>query len=443
MWASIIFIGPSLITSAIDNYSKGRVVVSGLEISPKLKMSASLVQFLGEDYIPQSEVQGELRGVDLDWSFNDGFLLFAKIGSARTANSIAMDNSSIRIRPISLTDWSEPYLSGEFNDLKFKDLRISLGQFTAKFDPSETSLLDIKIWSRGHQLGVRDQATSFEEMSIEINEVSLKQPIDDQDLNFAINFPSGVEAADLNVSNVDLVGSLVQGIASFSSLLSGVTVSEFGLKISRFQLSSQYSLEAGILGPSWQIEATDIKATRPELELSSYRGTVKANDFVFEHSGQGAIKNMSVIANGMFLADLSNASFSIEISSDLSAVSGVRAVDTKARLVLDQGLEANTHFQSQIAANNLAECIVGACALLNFAANYIINVQQELLTGSSTCVEHPCVAELIRHRLQTNNTNALMQNLSQSGIFNPIALSLGYMALRRGIVNGSGHILDL
>ena len=197
------------------------------------------------------------------------------------------------------------------------------------------------------------------------------------------------------------------------------------------------------MGPSWQIEATDIKATRPELELSSYRGTVKANDFVFEHSGQGQIKNMSVIANGMFLADLSNTSFSIEISSDLSAVSAVRAVDTKARLVLDQGLEANTHFQSQIAANNLADCIVGACAVLNFEANYKINVQKESLIGSSTCVEYPCVAELIQHRLQTNNTDALIQNLSKSGIFNPIALSLGYMALRRGIVKGSGHILDL
>ncbi len=443
MWASIIFIGPSLITSAIHNYSKGRVVVSGLEISPKLKMSASLVQFVAEDYIPQSEVQGELRGVELDWSFNGGFFLVTKIGSANAANSIAIGSSSIRIRPISLTDWSEPYLSGEFNDLKFKDLRISLGQFTAKFDPSETSLLDIKIWSRGHQLGVRDQATSFEEMSIEINEVSLKQPIDDQDLNFAINFPSGVEAADLNVSNVDLVGSLVQGIASFSVLLNEVTVSEIGLKISGLELSSQYDLGNGILGPRWQIEATDIKTTRPELELSSYRGTVKANDFVFEHSGQGEIKNMSVIANDMFLADLSNASFSLEISSGLSAVSGVTAVDTEARLVLDQGLEVNTQLQNRIAANNLADCIVGACALLNFEANYIINVQQELLIGSSACSKFPCVAESIQHRLQTNNTNALMQNLSQSGIFNPIALSLGYMALRRGIVNGSGHILDL
>jgi len=443
MWASIIFIGPSLITSAIDNYSKGRVVVTGVEISPKLKMSASLVQFVDEYYNPQSEVQGELRGVELDWSFNDGFFLVTKIGSAHAANSIAIGGLSIRIRPISLIDWSGAYLGGEFNDLKFKDLRISLGQFTAQFDLSEPSLRDIKIWSRDHQIVFRDQATSFEEMSTEINEVSLKQSIDDQDLNFAINFPSGVEAADLNVSNVDLVGSLVQGVASFSALLNDVAVSKLGLKISRFQLSSQYSLEAGILGPSWQIEATDITATRPELELSSYRGTVKANDFVFEHSGQGAIKNMSVIANGMFLADLSNASFSIEISSGLSAVSGVTAVDTKARLVLDQGLEANTQFQSQIAANNLAECIVGACAVLNFTANYIINVQQELLTGSSKCVEYPCVAELIQHRLQTNNTNALIQKLSQSGIFNPIALSLGYMALRRGIVKGRGHILDL
>ncbi|NDB04056.1 MAG: hypothetical protein EBY38_10400, partial [Flavobacteriaceae bacterium] len=148
MWASIIFIGPSLITSAIHNYSKGRVVVTGVEISPKLKMSASLVQFVDEYYNPQSEVQGELRGVELDWSFNDGFFLVTKIGSAHAANSIAIGSSSIRIRPISLTDWSEPYLSGDFNDLKFKDLRISLGQFTAKFDPSETSLLDIKIWSR-------------------------------------------------------------------------------------------------------------------------------------------------------------------------------------------------------------------------------------------------------------------------------------------------------
>ena len=443
MWAGIIFIGPSLITSAIEDYSKGRVVVSGLEISPKLKMSASLVQFLGEDYISQPKVQGELRGLALDWSFNDGFLLLAKIGSARTANSIEMDNSSIRIRPISFTDWSEPYLSGELNNLKFKDLRISLGQFTAQVDLSEPSLRDIKILSRDHQIVFRDQATSFKAMSTEINEVSLKKPIDDQDLNFAINFPSGVEAADLKISNVELVGSLVQGIASFSALLSDVTVSKLGLKISSFQLSSQYGLETGILGPSWQIEATDIKANRPELELSSYRGTVKANDFFLEHSGQAEIKNMSVIANGMFLADLSNASFSIEISSGLSAVSGVTAVEAKARLVHDQGLEADTHFQSQIAANNLAECIVGACAVLNFAANYIIDVQQELLTGSSTCVEYPCVADLIQHRLQTNNTNALMQNLSQSGIFNPIALSLGYMALRRGVVNGSGHILDL
>ena len=443
MWASIIFIGPSLITSAIDNYSKGRVVVSGLEISPKLKMSASLVQFLGEDYIPQSEVQGELRGVDLDWSFNDGFLLFAKIGSARTANSIAMDNSSIRIRPISLTDWSEAYLSGELNNLKFKDLRISLGQFTAKFDLSQTSLLDIKIWSRGHQLSVRDQATSFEEMSIEINEVLLKQPIDDQDLNFSINFPSGGETAYLDISKADLVGSLFQGVASFSALLNDVTVSEIELKISGLELSSQYDLGNGILGPRWQIEATDIKTTRPELELSSYRGTVEANDFVFEHSGQGEIKNMSVIANDMFLADLSNAGFSLEISSGLSAVSGVTAVDTNVRLVLDQGIEVNTQLQNQIAANNLADCIVGACALLNFEADYVINVLQELLIGSSACSKFPCVAESIQHRLQTNNTNALMQNLSQIGIFNPIALSLGYLALRRGIVNGSGHILDL
>ena len=170
---------------------------------------------------------------------------------------------------------------------------------------------------------------------------------------------------------------------------------------------------------------------------------MKANDFVFEHSGQGTIKKMPLSASGMFVADLSNASFSIEISSGLSAVSGVTAVDTKARLVLDQGLEVNTQFQNQISANNLAECIFGACAVLKFEANYTISAREALLTGSSICPEYPCVVEAIQHRLQTNNTNALMQNLSQLGIFNPIALSLGYMSLRRGIVNGSGHILDL
>ena len=98
-WGSTIVLGPTLISRALNATFEGSVEINRLDVSPKLKITASFIKF----DIPRNKVsipvEGFVRGIDLSWQIADGFTLTATLGPSRIEGVGALEAATIKFTP--------------------------------------------------------------------------------------------------------------------------------------------------------------------------------------------------------------------------------------------------------------------------------------------------------------------------------------------------------
>ena len=437
-WGGAIVFGPRLISSAVERYSGGVVTLSGVEISPKFEIRIPLVEVKPDP----AQAAAFVRGLEIDWRYDEYFELAVRVGSSQVEGLGVAAGGGLTIRPQSLTNWSTAQLSAKLDGLRLGPNQASVATLTGSLDLSNLVLTDVDMRLSDVEAAIDSAVTPLGDVSISVSEYALRKAVDAQEFDYAISLPSGVKKNNIELGPFSAYGRIYSGVANIEAEFKGLRVIDRGVTIGAAILASRYDLRTRIFEPEWRIGLSDFVSVNPPLVLSNYSGTVAMSGEVIELVGRADVRKFTLKTADMVLAELNDGEIALKAVAAPNPQFGSVTLDLEGQLQATPSMSVDLSAAMRLDGALPANCVAQPCEAIQARVDYTVNADGEVLKGLARCDGPRCTADQFRHRLETSDTDAFMQNLIQSAIFNPLVLPIAYMELRRGQPNGSGHIVE-
>ena len=437
-WGAAIVFGPRLIASAVERYSGGAITLSEVDISPKFEIRVPLVEFKPD----RAQVGAFVRGLVIDWRYDEYFELSVMAGSSQVEGLGVASGGLLTLRPHSVTDWSSAQLSATLSDLRFGANQASTAQLTGRLDLPNAALQDIEVALSDVDAFIDGAVTSLGDVTAFMSEYAMRKTVDAQEFTYDINLPAGLKTNNIELGALSALGRVSDGVAVIEADFEGVGVTDRGVTIGETSLVADYDLRSHAFGPEWRVEASDVSSINPPLEFSRYSGLIMVSGEVIELVGTADIRKFTLKTADMVLAELSGGEMTLNVVAAPDSQLGGVTLGVEGQLQATRSLSVELSAAARLDGTLPINCVAETCEARQARVDYSVNAGGEVLDGMALCDGPRCTTDQFRHRLQTSDTDAFMQNLNQYAIFNPLVLPVAYMELRRGQPNGSGHIVE-
>ena len=440
MWLSAISFGPSVISYATSYFSEGRVKLTRVKVTPGLKISAAVVDFvlpLGAD---EGDLNGASRALSIDWKVDGGFQLFGTIGPSSLTEQVTLRSTNFIIKPTSMFDWSDIAVKLEFKHLVGVDFEVLRGTFSGNITEAFKVVSDVEFVFPGTL--VKEGKNSFETigLTVSVARYAIMKPLILQNLEATFS------AKHLALAKSGFEGSAVEGRVKLSSggvdfkaSVSDAYLKLYNLKAKSLTISSRHSSMAEASG---KFSVSSIASKAPDLKIENYSGNFKVSPSGFSHNGVAIISDLELKTDQYLIGKIENGILDVALTSRILP----SRIDVKGQIALSltgaDGFNASASVGSSISEVNIFDCFGPGCELDGLEAKYNVSVSGSALTGNLKCREHDCLNRPLLHVLQTDNTNKFFKALSETGILNPLSLSIAYLAISSGVVVGDGHVIN-
>lgn len=437
-WGAAIVFGPRLIASAVERYSGGAITLSEVDISPKFEIRVPLAEFKPD----RAQVGAFARGLVIDWRYDEYFELSVMAGSSQVEGLGVTSGGLLTLRPHSVTDWSSAQLSATLSDLRFGANQASTAQLTGRLDLPNAELQNIEVALSDVEAFIDGAVTSLGDVTASVSEYAMRKTVVAQEFTYEINLPAGLKTNNIELGALSALGRVSDGVAVIEADFEGVGVTDRGVTIGETSLVADYDLRSHAFGPEWRVEASDVSSINPPLEFSRYSGLIMVSGEVIELVGTADIRKFTLKTADMVLAELSGGEMTLNVVAAPDSQLGGVTLGVEGQLQATRSLSVDLSAAALLDGTLPINCVAETCEARQTRVDYSVNAGGEVLDGLALCDGPRCTTDQFRHRLQTSDTDAFMQNLIQSAIFNPLILPVAYMELRRGQPNGSGHIVE-
>ena len=443
IWAGAIFFGPSLISIATSHFSKGRINLTGVEVSPRLKLSAAVVDSIFPFGPDNRNLVGSSRALTIDWKIRNGFQLVGSIGPSSVTEYGTLSSTNFILEPISVFNWSEVNVQFEFDGLVGPNIRSERGVLTGKFNRLSQSLEDMKLTLpkvHGEVASLSLSATSF---TVLVDRYEIAQPLYNQDTKVTyllqqVDFPKSASKATLVGGEV----MLLNGEAILVVSARDIWLNRQQLRAGSLTASLRQSLLERAFQGVWDFSISEIELETPAINIANYSGKFTATPAEVSHNGTAIISKMELKTNQYFIGQIENGILEVALSSDISPT----RIDVEGQGVLNlkdvDGFTATISLDSSLAGDYLRRCINQNCSPNSLSVGYEVFALASSLKGNLECEKSGCFNRPKKHFLQTKNTTGFFQALSNTGILSPLALPIMFMAVSSGDAVGDGHILN-
>ena len=438
-WGSTIVLGPTLISRALNATFEGSIEINRLDVSPKLKITASFIKF----DIPRNKVsvpvEGFVRGIDLSWQIADGFTLTATLGPSRIEGVGALEAATIKFTPRGLFDWNYAELLATLSFLT--DGHVVAGQvdITAVLNDNlrslETAVMTVQ--------GVKNESAniSAEKFILSFSDLDLRHPIEQQEIPFNLDIPGSLTGAAGYVRGVDLSGELSSPSVAFDISLEKAKVGHFEVAVGGFSASSTYNLLSKQFGPASRISAARINAESARVNIVNYSGDIHLAENKILTTGSMNIESMVLKSGSTSIAKVSDAALRYE-GSILKKEDKEHRLTVDAKLQITDDLAIVSTLNASLLSTDLMRCFAKNCAIVNSLINYLVELPSATLTGESYCKEGFCPPDKMRHSVTIDNTDVFFAELAEERVISPLMIPLAYYAVRGSSPIGLGHRLD-
>ena len=124
--------------------------------------------------------------------------------------------------------------------------------------------------------------------------------------------------------------------------------------------------------------------------------------------------------------------------SELNLTSDIK-VATEQEMNIDVSASLNGRLDNY---KEILGCNVIFCRAAFIDIDYVLNLDEERITGRSSCGSEPCTIASMDHSFVTSDTVRVFEDLSQSGIINPFVLAYLLSSFRNGESYDGGHIIN-
>ncbi|MDB0059851.1 hypothetical protein N9E97_00550 [Planktomarina sp.] len=411
-------------------------------MSPKLKISASVVDFVLPLEAGGEDLAGVARAVTIDWRIKNGFELFGNIGPSSLKARGNIFSGSFTLAPTSIFDWSKLTVKLDLDKLVLPNFELEQVGFTGMFYNSFQDLEDAEVVIskvRGELMNGFFEATSLRFIA---DHYQIDRPLNQQNLQMEYslnpielpltNFQSSLAEGDLK---------LVNGKLDFKVSATDAEFTGQGLKAKSLTLSTKKLLSGNAMEGAWEFSISDIESKAPAIKIERYSGTLMSTSSGASHRGQAIISNLEMKNNQHFIGQIKNGTVDVDFTSRVLP----SKMDVEAHVVLTlKGLKdfsARVSIGASISGLGMLDCLNQKCGLRTLDAEYYIGASGYSLVGSLECAKFDCLSQPSRHSMQTDNTNKFFQAIANTEILNPLSLPVAYLAISSGEAVGTGHLL--
>ena len=442
LWIGAIFFGPALIVNATSYFSAGRVNLTRVEVSPRLKISAAVVDFALPELNDGIELDGVSRALTLDWKVGKEFELIGSIGPSTLTKNFTLSSLNFTLKPNSMLDWSKVNFQIEFEQLVGADFELIRGNFTGKVIDSFHVLKDVALAIpkvRGKVMSSLFESTA---MTATLDHYKINQPLrlQNSELTYKLdNFAFPVSTFESSLFEGDI--KISDGVVVASASITDAQIKSQNLKAKSLRLLTTHSLPYSASKGVWEFTISEIEREDPLMKISSYIGQLAPSPSGIYHSGTAIISSLDLQNDKFFVGQVENGLLDVEFRSRVSP--SRTDVLGQAVLTLDgvDDFRVSASIKSAMPKTELINCFDQDCRLRDLEVDYQILASGSSLIGSLRCEGADCYNPSAHHELQTDNTNMFFQALSEFGILSPLSLPIAFMAVSSGEAVGDGHKL--
>jgi hypothetical protein len=435
-WASAIFFGPWALTKYLESQAGDTFEVSGLQVTPKLALTASRVQMSDGGAVTAS-----LKGIELDWRLlrGDEPAVLISVASGGFAGSLIVEDLRVTVTQ---ADTAGP-------------LKIT-GTATRAEGPNSVSAADVKFEAHTDyslQLLRRVTATTgglttqhpanitASTSQIEVDQVDLAADLLRQELSGTLALTTLVAGGpDLSMPEADVKFAQAGGLLRLSLDARDLLSETAGVAASSLTGSLDYDAARSRLDGPIELALNDF--AWKDIRLPSAKAKVTIGHEQFKVSAEGELLGSEINLGRRYLGRAPDALFAAKF--DASSLGGNLQIFGEARLsAAQQPIELDVSFKGTVAdVNQPLICTEVACEITDVIYEYNLTVAGETLSGTSRCLELTCSSGARAHDLSTTDTNELFANLQGVNLISPLVLGGAYAQMLQGVAVGKGHKIN-
>jgi len=449
LWATTIFFGPSVLKYATQKYYGEKIKLIGLEVSPRLKISASRVEFNNLLVQNIGERSGFVRAASLSLkNYKEGKLFFElSTGPIEIYKTAKIASTSALVSIESFKASEEIGLVVNFKNLESQGkLFVESFNGEGRLNPTTKNLHEIDFGAEGISGNFAEQL-SVNIASGSVDRVDFNQPFETSVSNFSILLEK--VATENKIFLIEK--ALVQGSLGLDDQRLDINLND--LKYLDDPIASFINIKRrgnGLIKDRiWVFSYAAGGIDLSQIETSPFSAAIRqiSGETDFEDNGKisvsglGDFESFELVSGSQYIADLSGTrfEFDLQLSHQLNELqSGSRfslAISNDPLVVFDGDLAL------RMGGNSVFGCVLNGCNLTELLLKYNLSAGDTSLVGSSLCIENKCTLDDFRHSIKTSDTRKFFMELITSKVFSPLALIAAQSQLQQGVEVGGGHEL--
>ena len=453
-WGALIFSGPRLIKYAANHYFGTTVKISGLEVSPKLRIYAARVDYVEADFGDLGPFTGYSRAVSLRI---DNFIglnprLHVSIGPSEV-NSLFQFNELIsEIFYSQNEDKDNLKMLTHIKDFKSKDLVFGHLKTEMMVDTKLSRITSLK-----YDIQNVETALAFNITAPNITGEVVDLVFDGalvQTFQIASNKTETLYVADsplgdqLSFKNVSAAGNYIDEVLKYSVTIGEVVTGSNDTLAKGVSVASNYfaTVEKPGVRSEFKIDSLHLDSIAAINDGGSIANIVGAAKFQGSNlqsiQVDGLLHPMILQNRGSFLAEIPAGR--LTVNSEFPTIKANGDVDME--ISLDSSESSNLLIKANLNAsfgqNNVMTCITSGCQVSEFVTRYSVDAKKSTMTGRLYCKTVDCSALKFAHRIETQNTAEFFDAISAANLINPMLLAYTFSEIMRGQKNGNGHIKE-
>jgi len=445
-WGGVLIFGPKLIKLALDQIAPGAINVQRLQISPKLEVSASMVEFSA----PRSsniDLTGSVRGLRVDWSFEDALQFRVELGPTQVNGRGSVSSANLLIVPKKFFSWSDLSIDGQVSELRINqssdELSSTSVQFsgqidlkTKRFDNPSFKLNDVAFET---VMG----SVSAPNISVSSDNLMLSEPLSSQNLSYRATLEDGFDRGATKVGKTEISGTFGDEIVQFAAEVAEVSDDYLQLEAGTLSLVGRYDLRQGSLGQETKVSAAEISLNKPKVKLTSYRGALEnLGDGHVSWSSVAHLESAELSTDSLFIGKFEGGALKIDSAFVPKPVAGKTGLNVAFAYDAEVDFKLTSEARLDVDTLDLTHCTDLTCTASHVAASVAIDLAGEQLSGESRCTSAGCGANDFKHRVTTSDTDAFFSKLMDLRLLNPLVLQMLYAQIRSGTPVSAGHVLE-
>ena len=432
--------GPNLIERFVQYQFKDDVKLYRVEVSPKLEVSAAIVEIMADRELTEQHKSTFLRGVEIGLNYENSLGLTLQVRHLETPDAVELENVYLELFPADIFDWSKISVAADLKSANIRELEMSDVAITSNILYASLDAVDIDVFSprityTGLQLPLTAQA-----VHLKSDKIQLSESIGNKLTAVDVTLEELALGSNVNAKRGTIQAVAQSQIADFEIILTDISETYTGSSSSSLTFSTN---DLDLSGPKYtpiNFDARQVSSPMVDASINSVNGMASFQTEGFEVIAQSDLVNLKLSSGELYLGELPDALVSSKLAWTVDQVLSTNQISLELGAASSSGLKLSAVAKADMEPAQVVKCWSLQCEFSDFLADLAFTTPRSQMSIQSRCSSNLCGVGELNHTLFTSNTAEFFEDLVSMRAFSPIAIPLAYTVMQSGTPTGDGHV---